>query len=115
MITVILPTMLIPDGVADKIQEWSKSPFVKEIIVINNTNTEIDTKNNPKVIQIVEGENKYVVPAWNKGYLQSSSDILCFANDDIDFDIDVFEFISNNLTKDMGMVGMDEYHGNGVW
>lgn len=115
MISVIIPTMLIPIGVEERIRTWAKSPSVKEIIVINNTNKSVDFSDESKIINIFEGHNTFINPAWNKGYHLSTTDKLCFANDDIDFDIDLFDWIEPHISEDKGMIGLDEYHGNGVW
>jgi hypothetical protein len=44
--------------------------------------------------------NMYVNPSWNKGVSLAKNDVLCFCNDDIDFDVtilsDLYKFISNN-------------------
>lgn len=115
MISIVIPTMLIPDGVEERIRTWAKSPFVKEVIVINNTSKKIDFTDEPKIVYIYEGKNTYINPAWNKGYMLSTSDKICFANDDIDFDVDIFEWIEPLITPEVGMIGLDEYHGHGVW
>lgn len=105
MISIVIPTMWKCDRFNQTLLELSSIAIVKEIIVIDNTSR--DTKLDiPKVKHILEGKNTYVNPAWNKGALLATSDLLLVLNDDIWFDWRQYLNIANYITKDMGMVGI---------
>jgi hypothetical protein len=113
-ISVIIPTLWKPIGLEERLIELSKIDSVEEIILIDNTPSPPDLTI-PKLNHIKEYRNTYVNPAWNKGFRLSKSNKLCFMNDDVDFDFDLFKNISPHITEDKGMIGLYEYHGNGVW
>jgi hypothetical protein len=113
-ISIIVPTLWKSEGFKERLMNISALESVEEIILIDNTinppHLDID-----KLNHIKEYENTYVNPAWNKGYELAKSNKLCFMNDDVDFDLNLFKNILPHITEDKGMIGLNEYHGNGVW
>ena len=109
MISVIIPTLLKVNRLYQTIQELSLSNEVGEIIIINNTQDEVDF-NNPKIVQIFEGKNTYINPAWNKGAKLAKFDKLCIMNDDIWFDWKYLKYISQYITEDIGLIGMSNFN-----
>jgi hypothetical protein len=113
-ISVIIPTMWKSEGFVHRLAKLSNIETIGEIILIDNTsNTTILPI--PKVIHIIEGENTFVNPAWNKGVNLSKWDKLCIMNDDVEVHDELFINILPHITEDKGMIGLHEYHGNGVW
>lgn len=106
--TVIIPTMWrCPQITIPFLAELAASPYVEEIIVIDN-----ELENRPNYIPTKKvtlwhfGKNIYVNPAWNFGVQQSKTDFLCIANDDIAFDVNVFEKLAPLLTPNNGVFGL---------
>ena len=113
MISVIMPTMFVPDGVVELVKEVTSHPLVSELILIDNTNDdEIHIKEEiPKLVYVKEGKNTYVNPAWNKGYSMAKEDKLMFLNDDITTDWSLLDKIHDSITEDKGIIGL----GDGCW
>ena len=113
-ISVIIPTMWKSEGFIHRLAKLSNIETIGEIILIDNTpNTNILPI--PKVIHIIEGENTFVNPAWNKGVNLAKWDKLCIMNDDVEVHDELFINILPHITEDKGMIGLHEFHGNGVW
>jgi len=114
-ISVIIPTLWKTSGLKERLLNISNVESVGEIILIDNSETPEDIQNIDKLKHIKEYENTYVNPAWNKGARLAKYDKLCFVNDDVDFDLNIFETILPLITEDKGMIGLAEFHGAGVW
>ncbi len=87
------------------VEKISSSPLVDEIIIISN-DVPLEKINNSKVKLLQQKQNLGVNPSWNLGVEQSRNNLICFANDDIDFDINIFNFINDKLSKNVGMLGL---------
>ena len=113
-ISIIVPTLWKSEGFKERLMNISALESVGEIILIDNADTppELDII---KLTHIKEYKNIYVNPAWNKGVQLAKYDKLCFMNDDVDFDLNLFKNILPHITEDKGMIGLNEYHGYGVW
>lgn len=103
--TIIIPTLFKIPRIHQTLLELSNCKFVKEIILIDNTTNSIKIEL-PKLNHICEGTNTYVNPAWNKGANLAKNNKLCFLNDDVWFDWELLEQISEFITKDKGVIGM---------
>lgn len=85
MIDIIIPTLLSGDR---SILEWTldqanKSPVVKNIIVVDNTETGSFTSSLDKVIVLSNKKNLFVNPSWNLGMEHVTSEYYMICNDDI--------------------------------
>jgi hypothetical protein len=82
--------------------------LVDEIIIINNdiAKTPKHGLSNPKINVIDFNENIYVNPAWNYGVNISKNNKICLLNDDITFDINLFNKINSLVTRDNGVFGL---------
>jgi hypothetical protein len=98
MFSVIIPTIWVPgiDSVYSLLEKISKCENIKEIILINNAPDIHSDINIEKVIEL-KFNNIYVNPAWNIGVKNSNSNLICIMNDDIDFNLDIFHFINEQL------------------
>ena len=83
MISVIFPTMWEPNYALDTLKEISQNEHVGEIIVIDNSNIEVDLSTIEKIVHIREPANIYVNPSWNKGVKLSKYDKILLLNDDV--------------------------------
>jgi len=115
--SVIVPTMWkCKDLFLQALVEYSSNELVGEIIIINN-----DVANTPdwqvlshqKVRMFNMDKNIYVNPAWNMGVELSTFEYLNIVNDDIIFDLHVYEKIQT-IIKDphvgaLGIIAGEEH------
>jgi hypothetical protein len=113
-ISIIVPTIWKVNEFISLLRDISEHDSVGEIILIDNSDNPPDL-NIKKLIHIKENKNTFVYPAWNKGYRISKYDKLCFLNDDISFDYNLFSFILPHITEEKGMIGLWEFHGSPIW
>lgn len=115
--SVIIPTMWIPKTFLESINEYLKSSYVDEIIIIdNNPNFRPNLPENDKIKLITKGYNIFVNPAWNWGVKISKNENLIIANDDLFFS-DVETVLHNLNNCDYDLVGLNYKNlnsGNGV-
>lgn len=108
--SVIIPTMWRYERFIGFLKELVKNEFVNEVIIINNdpSKTPMDEilDNSKIVLEEFNGENIFVNPAWNYGVLGSKNERICIANDDIEFDLGLFEKIDPFYNKDFGVIGL---------
>ena len=103
MFSVILPTIWSPniediDGFINKLQNCD---LVDEIILINNAPQKYSGRYSVlSKIRELKYDNIYVNPAWNVGVYQSKNELVCILNDDVDFNLDVFGFMKEQLDRD---------------
>ncbi len=107
MISAVIPTLLKDRKLLVKLlKNLEADDKVSEIIVINNSQKDIDF--NVSKLRIIEPkENIFVNPAWNLGVKESKSDIVVLLNDDIIIPDNFCTEISKIITSDMGILGMD--------
>lgn len=109
MFSIIIPTMWKFEPFLDFLKILTRSPLVGEIIIINNNikNTPNSSILSNEKIKIHDfQENIFVNPAWNYGVKTSQYDLLCIMNDDLVFDVSIFDVISPILTPDVGLFGL---------
>jgi len=109
MISVVIATMwryqLFPDFLADMVHHH----LVDEIILIDNDSArrpEHPVFSHPKIKFCDFKRNTFVNPAWNMGVIGARNDRVCIANDDVIFDLRVFDRVYDVLTPDVGAIGM---------
>lgn len=110
MYSVIIPTMWRSTQLAYMLPALIQHSLIGEIIVINNdaskTPEYFSSLEDPRIVKITPGNNIGVNPAWNLGVRTSKFDKLCFLSDDIEFDINVFNFLNDKLEEKDGLVGV---------
>lgn len=112
MISVVIPTIWSPkiDSIDRLIENLTLHNLISEIILINNKPTTHSERyqNNPKVKEL-KYNNIYVNQSWNVGVFQSRNEFICLMNDDISFDVNVFDFIEKNLQRnDIKIIGVSK-------
>ncbi len=105
VISVIIPTLWKIDRLYQTIDELNECEYVDDIILIDNTGIKKNISGK-KLTYILEKENTYVNPAWNKGVHLSKNDKICILNDDVWFDWNRLNEISDSITQDIGLIGM---------
>jgi hypothetical protein len=112
MFSVIIPTIWSPpiDKIDDLVNKLIACQNIEEIILINNNPSKYSFRYTDDKVRELRYNNIYVNQSWNVGTYQSKSDLLCIMNDDIDFNLDIFEFIKNSLNGDsnIGIIGVSK-------
>lgn len=108
MYSVIIPTMWKCDRLEETLIELNNNPIIGEIILIDNSGVKHDLPNLEKLNYILEEENTFVNPAWNKGVSLSKYDKLLVLNDDTWFDWNVMLPLSQFVTEEYACIGMCE-------
>jgi FkbM family methyltransferase len=83
--------------------------LVEEVILINNDVSKTpdwSQLRHPKVKIFNQRENIKVNPGWNLGVTLAKNDKLCIANDDIEFDIRLFDKIYGRVIPELGAHGI---------
>ena len=93
MISYIIPTLWKSDSIYDTINQFMDLKDNKaELIIIDNTNSDI-TYSDKRVKVCKMEENQYVNPSWNIGVDLSSNDQVAIINDDITFNVNIWNSI----------------------
>lgn len=109
MITYIIPTLWKSDCIYQTIEAVKTSRFGVEIIIIDNANSDYVSEH-PSVKVVKVPTNIFVNPAWNLGVEMASNPYACLLNDDITFNIDLFnksfydQVINSEAKKDIGII-----------
>jgi len=83
--------------------------LVEEILIINNDASKTPDwpqLKHPKVRMFNQSDNIKVNPGWNLGVALAKNDKLCIANDDIEFDIRLFDKIYHRVVPELGAHGI---------
>lgn len=104
---LIIPTMWRIDEFPKVLESYSRSPFVNNIIIIDNDHGLRPALDLPKVKLACFGVNIFVNPAWNEGYWRATSDIIGILNDDIFVPDEVFERVLSLDFDEIGLLGFD--------
>ena len=112
MFSVVLPTIWSQkiEDIDTFIKKLQNCDLVDEIILINNAPQKYSGRySNLSKIRELKYDNIYVNPAWNVGVYQSKNELLCILNDDVDFNLDVFGFIKEELERpDVKIIGVSK-------
>ena len=107
--TVVVPTMWRAAQQFTKfLVELCEYELVGEIIIIDNDNDAEpdDFQDHPKIKRFVPGENIYVNPAWNLGVEVAQYSRICIVNDDVSFDLKLFDRLADLITPAAGVFGL---------
>ncbi len=105
--SVIIPTLQRASGTAGLIRDLTASPYVGEILVINNADRPLPY-DSPKLRELRQSTNIFVNPAWNLGAREAAHENLCFANDDIRFDSSFLGVAQGALRLPIGILSPHE-------
>ena len=93
------------------LSELNEHPSVGEIILIDNSEIEVEPLNLNKLNHIKEEKNTYINPAWNKGVSLAKYDKLLILNDDVWMDWGILDILSEYITPSIGAIG---FAGNAI-
>ena len=109
MISVIIPTLWkANEFFFPMLDRMEDEPSICEVIIINN-----DRQNTPdflsrfkKVKNVVMEKNVFFNLSMNIGVELSNpeSDVICLMSDDVVFETEIFKFVSEKITNDIGMI-----------
>lgn len=109
MYSYVVATMWRYEPFVDFLHDLVKHPLVGEIIIIDNDPSRRPESRiflNDKVKILTMGENIFVNPAWNWGVQEAKYDKIAIANDDLIFDLRVFDKIYDYVIPQNGAVGL---------
>jgi hypothetical protein len=109
MFSVIVPTMWKFKPFLNFVEDMVMQPAVGEIIIIDNApedKPEHIILSHPKIKMHCFGRNIYVNPAWNFGVANSQYDRLCILNDDLIFDLKLFNKMIPHISPLRGAYGI---------
>jgi hypothetical protein len=108
--TLVIPTLWKSNRFLDMLSLYLQSDSVGEIIIIDNSKEYFNhfSEVPHKITLIQPQENIYVNPAWNLGIGISKFDNICILNDDVSFDIRIFDlFLKDDVLKN-GIIGLSQ-------
>jgi hypothetical protein len=106
--SVVIPTLWKSNRTKKLLSDLNECEYVDEIIVIDNTLTDITDNIVDKIRTVSFGENIYVNPAWNTGIKLARNNHIALLNDDINFNPNIFEVITEDVLNQFGIIGMGE-------
>ena len=106
--SIVIPTLWKSQRTDKLLKDLEECEHVDEILVIDNTLTDITDNTIGKIRKVSFGENIYVNPAWNWGICNAKNDCVALVNDDINFNPNIFEVITNDVLNQAGIIGMGE-------
>lgn len=108
--SVIIPTMWRCQEIFYRgLSNYVNNPLIDDIIIINNDvnkTPDWDIFRNEKIRIINQEKNIYVNKAFNIGVELSKNEKLCFANDDIVFDMRLMDKLYNRIIPENGAHGI---------
>lgn len=108
-IDVVIPTLWYVPTFLECLEKYCKCDSVKNIFIIdNNRLNRPETKllSSSKIKIICYNKNIFVNPAWNEGYYRSTADVICFLNDDIRVENDIFDQIHSLDFSKIDIIGV---------
>lgn len=107
-IDVIIPTMWRDENFPQYLEKYLTYESVNHIYLIDNDYSKKPKQivSNDKLTIINYGKNIYVNPAWNEGYFRSKADVICLLNDDINVEVDVFNFMEQLDFTEIDIIGV---------
>jgi len=106
--SIVIPTLWKSNRTKKLLSDLNECEYVDEIIVINNQLTDVLDGKVEKVRHVSFGKNIYVNPAWNWGIHNAKNECIALLNDDINFNPNIFELITEDVLNQFGIIGMGE-------
>lgn len=91
-----------------RLDQYLRCPAVSKVIVVDNDpgHRPPDVPYHPRLSMITLGRNIYVNPAWNLAVNLAHSELICLANDDIDVEADIMQWVSRQDWSGMNLLGI---------
>ncbi|WP_271396301.1 glycosyltransferase [Neomicrococcus lactis] len=94
----ISPTLQRSADLGPLVTQCALHPLVLDVLAINNASSPLSW-DSPKVRVLQQAENIYVNPAWSLGVDEARGELLAILNDDLSFDLKVFEYRAEVLER----------------
>lgn len=107
--TIGIPTIWKSQRINKSVKDLNELEIINEIIIIDNLHQydgRFDTIEKVRVIQ--PEENLWVNPAWNRIVKEAQSELIVLLNDDINFDVNIFNVITKDTLEVSGFIGMGQ-------
>lgn len=105
--SIVIPTLWKSNRIGKLLFDLIKCEFVDEIILIDNAGKFFEYYEGLDKVKLVQvEENIYVNPAWNLGVKLAKNNCIALLNDDINFDTNIFELITEDILSEFGIIGM---------
>ena len=107
--SIVIPTLWKSNRIGKLLFSLIECEFVDEIILIDNAGKffeNFEALDKVKLVQVKE--NIYVNPAWNLGVKIAKNNCIAILNDDINFNPNIFEVITEDILNQFGIIGMGE-------
>jgi FkbM family methyltransferase len=108
--SVVIPTMWrVNDQFLKFLNQLCGCEQVGEILLFDNDHQSAPSTglDHPKIKIFNIGKNIYVNPAWNLGVAESQFDRVCIVNDDVSFDLRLFEVLQDRvMDPNAGVFGL---------
>lgn len=106
--SVVIPTMWRTECLTKLLNRIIPHPLVDQILLIDNDTEnrfDLDIDSN-KLEILVQDENIGVNPAWNLGVSLSRNNKILIVNDDVEFDVRLFDKAYDFVTPENGTIGL---------
>ena len=106
--TIVIPTLWKSTRIHTLLKNLIDCECVDEIILIDNNREFYNHYNNLEKVRLIQpSQNIYVNPSWNWGVVLSKNNLVALVNDDINFDTNIFSYLTEDKVKENGFIGMD--------
>jgi len=112
--SIVIPTLWKSNRTKKLLVDLQECEYVDEIIVIDNSYDGYQDTVVEKIRFVSFGGNIYVNPAWNLGVKHAKNNCIALLNDDINFNTNIFELITEQVLINYGIIGMGEGNYKGV-
>jgi hypothetical protein len=104
--TIGIPTIWKSERINRLVKELNNSDKIGEILIIDNLHLYDDRFNGLSKVRIIQPEeNLYVNPAWNRIVEEAQWNSIALLNDDINFDISIFDRFTDEGLLQTGIIG----------
>lgn len=109
MISLTVPTMWRGKQFETMLPKLLDHPKIGEVIIVDNDIKArfFELPKHKKLKVLVQKQNIFCHPAWNLGVAESKYDKNCLMNDDILFDVGVFDLVYEMITPKIGIIGVN--------
>lgn len=106
---IVTPTMWRGVDFVEQLEKYCSCDSVNNIFLIDNDKSKRPRDQilkHPKIKIICYDKNIFVNPAWNEGYYRSKADVICFLNDDLQIDTEIFDNMSRLDFTNIDIIGV---------
>jgi len=113
--TIVIPTLWKSKRITKLLFDLTKCEFVDEIVLIDNNGKFFEHFEALDKVKLIQPDrNIYVNPAWNLGVKHAKNNCIALLNDDINFNTNIFELITEQILTNYGIIGMGEGNYKGI-